>query len=59
MREKSPDEYIDALEHRWRRREKMKKLLCEIALSIVMIADKSAVTSVYRDIYKTDTLPPD
>jgi len=59
MPEKSPDEFIDALERRWRRREKAKLLLSDIAISLLMISGSAAATAYFHQSRYNDTLPPE
>jgi hypothetical protein len=57
MREQSPDQYDDNLEHQSDRKKRLRALLVDIVLSSVMIASSSNVRTAFEEIHRTDSLP--
>jgi hypothetical protein len=59
MREKSPDEYIDTLEHRFRRRARVRAFLTQLAVTTAFVPDQAAIKAAFEENQRPDTLPHD
>lgn len=59
MREQSPEEYVIALEKRFKRKKRLQTFLLDASMSAMMIMSSSDAKTVFEEIHKIDTLPHD